>query len=575
MAYFLKKSKIKNGLYLQIYFSYRDPETKQPKNKSVRSLGYFHKLQEEGIEDPIAHFQLEVDQMNEEFKKEKARNKTREITSVSPVKSLGYFPLKSILDGLNVKKDIDMFQFFTKQDYSLAEALEALVFSRAVNPCSKHRTSESVIPSLYGDYSFSYDQILSACEMLGLHYEKIVEILTAAVAKKYGIDTSVTYFDCTNFYFEIDLQDSLRRKGMSKENRKDPIVGMSLLLDADCIPIGMRIYPGNQSEKPEIRNLIGDMKMQNNITGKTVQVADKGLNCAENIYKARKGNDGYLFSKSVKMLSEKELDWVFNDETMHEVRDSNGELLYAYKSCVDTFEYSFKIAETGEKKTFKTKEKRIVTFNPSLARKKLIEIDKMADKAAKGCLYHAKKSEFGEAAKYITVSSVDINGQENGEKAVASVNREAISRDRMFAGYNMLVTSEIKMKDQEIYDTYHNLWRIEESFRTMKSELDARPVYLQNHDRIRGHFLICYAAVLLTRIFQIKILKDKFGTHQIFELFREFKVLEVSERKYVNTSVMTDLLKTISRTYGIPVCNYHMSKGDIKKVLGYRLTPML
>ena len=577
MAYFLKKSKLKKGLYLQIYFSYRDPQTKQPKNKSYRALGYLDQLQAQGIDDPVAHFQKEVDSLNAQFRSEKLEKKTREISSdSSPLKNLGFFPLKSVYDSLHVAEYVNSFQMFTKQDFELSDALQALVYARAVQPESKLKTAEQVIPSLLGDYSLSYDQILSACDMLGTHYEKFVEIFTTALVRKYGLDTSTTYFDCTNFYFEIDSQDDLRRKGPSKENRHDPIVGMSLLLDSQCIPIGMRIYPGSQSEKPEIRNLIQEMKLQNNITGKTVHVADKDLNCAENIFQARQRKDGYIFSKSVKQLSEKELNWVFNDGPMKYVLEADGkEVKYAYKSCIDLFSYDFTIADTKQKKKFQCKEKRILTYNPSLAKKQIAEIEKMVQKASNCCLYQAKSSEYGECGKYITVTSVDHDGENTGEKARASINYVAIERDKKFAGYNLLVTSETHMKDEEVYDTYHNLWRIEESFRTLKSELDARPVYLQKPERIKGHFLICYITILLTRIFQNKILKDRFGTPQIFDLFRSFQIVNVSSRQYINVSLSTELLRYISKVYGLPVCNYQMSVGDIKKVLGYRLTPVL
>ena len=145
----------------------------------------------------------------------------------------------------------------------------------------------------------------------------------------FSFDTSHTYFDCTNFYFEIDKEDDFRKNGPSKENRKSPIVGMGLLLDANQIPIGMKLYPGNESEKPIIRNIIDDLKKRNNISGKTIQVADKGLNCAENIMHALKAGDGYIFSKSVKKLPEIEKTWLLLDNDYRNVKNNKGKLLEA------------------------------------------------------------------------------------------------------------------------------------------------------------------------------------------------------------------------------------------------------
>lgn len=573
MAYFLKKTNNKKGCYLQIYFSFRDPETKQPRHKSIKPLGYVHELIEKGIDDPIAFFQEEVNQLNIEFRADKKNEKEKQISKETPIRHLGYFPLKAILSGLKIQKYIDSFQMNTKQDFSLYDAFSALCFARAVQPESKHKTVEEVIPTLMGDYDLSYDQILSACEMLGIHYEKITEIITTAVRQKYGLNTSNTYFDCTNYYFEIDREDLFRRKGPSKENRHDPIVGMGLLLDANCIPIGMRLYPGNQSEKPVLRETIDALKKQNNIVGKTVNTADKGLNCAQNIYEDVSHGDGYLFSKSVKQLPAIEKDWVLSDNDWKAALDRDGTIKYYYKSCVDEFEYSFKSDENGPIK-FKVREKRLVTYNEKLARKQAEEIHKMERKAKSLCLSQAKKSEFGESAKYVTFTSVDGNKEETGQKPVVIMNTEALKRDLELVGLNMLITSEYKMRDTDIYNTYHNLWRIEETFRVMKSELDARPVYLQNIDKIKGHFLICYVAVVLVRLFQIIILKDKYGSHEIFEFIRNFNIVMENDKKAINTSRLSPLIEDMARIYRLPLKNYHLTIGEIKKVLECRIVPI-
>ena len=200
---------------------------------------------------------------------------------------------------------------------------------------------------------------------------------------------SKSYFDCTNFYFEIDREDDFRRKGPSKENRKEPIVGLGLLLDRNQIPIGMKMYPGNESEKPVLRDVIGQLKAQNNITGKTIHVADKGLNCAQNIASSKKNGDGYLFSKSVKGLPETEKTWVLLEEGWTDVKDKKGNLLYRYKSCVDEFPY--KVEYDGKESIVYLTEKRLLTYNPSLAAKKRYEIRRLSEKAKSLTASSAKK----------------------------------------------------------------------------------------------------------------------------------------------------------------------------------------
>jgi transposase len=325
-----------------------------------------------------------------------------------------------------------------------------------------------VLPKLYESYNLSYDQILDGVEYMGNEYEKIIEIFNHQVNHKYPTDTSTTYFDCTNFYFEIDKEDEFRKKGPSKENRHDPIVGLGLLLDANQIPIGMKLYPGNESEKPVIRDVISKLKERNQISGKTVIVADKGLNCAENIITALKNKNGYLFSKSVKQLPDTEKTWLLLKDGYKKVLDNQGKLLYLFKECIDEFPYTY-TDKNGKKHTVRLREKRVVTYSPKLAEKKKHEIKKMVEKAKILKAYQAKKSEFGECSKYVVFCCTDEKGNAADGKVKAEINQDAIKKDLMLAGYNLFVTSEIKMKAEDIYSTYHNLWRIEESFKVMKS----------------------------------------------------------------------------------------------------------
>lgn len=580
MAYYLKKTKQKNGrTYLSICESYYHPEKKQTAQKLYASYGSVEKLIENGISDPIAHYQAEVDRLNEERKKEKEQSSRQQI-GPSPMRYVGHFPFVNILKTLDIKKYLDLMQSVRQFQFNLYEGLEALVSARMVSPCSKHATFHDVLPYMYGKPDISYDQILSICEYLGAEYEKIVEILTVATADRFGLDTSETYFDCTNFYFEIDRETALQRKGPSKENRHDPLVGLGLLLDANQIPVGMRIFPGNESEKPKLRELIGSMKAANNIRGKTIQVADKGLNCAKNIFEAVKSGDGYVFSKSVKNLSAIEKEWVLLDSGPEAAADdpnrwtdvltSDGKVRYRYKSCIDTFPYDF-TDSNGRKHKFEITEKRLVTYTPKLAKKHILQIEREVSKAKQLCLSAAKKSQFGDSAKYVNFKSTS-SGKVTEDKVALSINEDKVNEARKIAGYNMIVTSEIKMNDRQIYDTYHNLWKIEESFRIMKSELDTRPVFLQKEDSIKGHFLICYTAVLLERLLQYKILKEKYSASQIMKLTRELKVVKIEGHKYINITPSGAVIKGISEELNVPIMNYFLTDSQIKKMLNGRLT---
>lgn len=569
MAYFLKKSNYKKGTYLQIYESFYDPKRKGGAHRSYKALGYVHELQAKGIEDPIAFYQEEVIKLNQELNAARNASKARQISDDSPEKLIGYFPLKSINDKLSVKKYIDLMQTATDFRFNVFDLMSSLVYARLVHPCSKAKTYEEVIPKLFDTYDYSLNQLYDGLEYIGCEYEKIIEIYNHQIQQVYPFNTSHTYFDCTNFYFEIDREDDFRRKGPSKENKKEPIVGMGLLLDANLIPIGMKLYPGNESEKPVLRNIIDDLKNRNSISGKTIQVADKGLNCAENIIHALKSGDGYIFSKSVKLLPETEVTWVLLDNDYRDITDKNGNLLYRIKECIDDFTYSLTDA-TGKKRKVQLREKRVATFNPKLAEKQTLEIKKQVEKAIALKTAKAKKSEYGDCAKYVTFITTDKKGNETNGTVKAVLNEDVINKSLKLAGYNLLVSSETRMSAAEIYSAYHNLWRIEESFRIMKSQLDARPVYLQKEDTITGHFLICYLAVLLTRLLQFKLLKNEYCSEELFDFIHDFRIAKISDRKYINLTRATNFIKEFAALVGLPLTSYFLSDGEIKKMLSHR-----
>lgn len=557
MAYFLKKVNRNGKVYLSIVNSFYDGDRGHTVHKTHSSYGTGDSL---GVDDPISFLQDKVNQLNNE----RLCNKVSKISSVSPEVYAGYFFIKAILRKLNIEPIMNAYDLSTNFQFKLFDVLSSLVFSRCIYPCSKYKTFNDVIPHLEEDYNFSYDQLLEGLGWIGNRYEHIVEIFTKRTNEVYGINTAVNYFDCTNFYFEIDKEDEdFRKKGPSKENRKDPILGMGLLLDANQIPIGMKLYPGNQSEKPVIRQVISSLKKKNGIDSRIIQVADKGLNCANNIYEALSNHDGYIFSKSCKLLPETEKTWILLDNDYVNVKDKDGNITYKIKECIDDFTYSFKL-EDGTLKTFTVPEKRVVTYNYSLAQKQLREIEKLERKARSLCASKAKREEYGECSKY-----VDFKGKD-GSKASAKINQSKIDEDKKLCGYNLLVSSELKASKEDIYRVYHNLWRIEESFRLMKSELDARPVFLRKKHTISGHFLICYLGVLLIRLMQIHELKDEDSYQEICGLFDRFRLVKI-QNDYINLYDNPEFANKLERVTNLPIGNAMFTNSQFKKMMNYSI----
>lgn len=559
-----------------MYESYWDKDKKQPRAKNIESFGYVNQLISDKIPDPVAYYKEYVKKKNDERAALNNEDTRPRAFDVPVEKYVGHFLIHTLLEELNVKKTIDILANQMRFQFNIYDMIAQLIYARIIHPCSKSKTASAVFPHLYNSVSISENQIYDGCEFIGENYKKYIELFNHCYENIFNRDFSKVFFDCTNYYFEIDLPSEDKQKGPSKENRHDPIIGQALLLDAELIPLSMRMYPGNESEKPYIRSVIEEMKQRSKVSGKTIQVADKGLNCARNIYAAvKEANDGYIFSKSIhgKGLSEVEKQWLLlenNSNVFTEYRDSKGNLLFKLKSCVDDFTYKFKEEnpETGvtEEIKFTVREKRIVSYNPDLAAKQKAEILKMVDKATNYSTYKKlTREDLGDATKYLTINSKDENGKKI--KPDIKINQDKIQEDLKYAGYNMLVTSEIDMDPFQVHKTYHNLWKIEESFRITKSFLDARPVYVQKKETIYGHFLICYLSLFLLRIMEIKCFNNQISSYDLINFMRDFRVVDIGDNNYINISRNQNVNEKIKKLTGMSNLDaLYLTKNEIDRI---------
>lgn len=284
MTYYLRQDKKKRGIYLQMYDRYWDKEKKQARSKSIQTFGYLEDLISDEMPDPVVYYQEYVRMKNEErFASITEKNRPR--TFQAPVEyHLGHFLLHTLLEELGVQEVIDILSAQMRFQFSIYTMIAQLIFARVICPCSKSKTVSAIFPHLYDASPISEDQVYDGLNFVGGSYKKYIELFNHCYERYYQRNFRNVFFDCTNYYFEIDLPYEDKQKGPSKENRHDPIIGQALLLDADLVPVAMQMYPGNESEKPYIRKIIEEMKTRYKISGKTVQVADKGLNCARNIY---------------------------------------------------------------------------------------------------------------------------------------------------------------------------------------------------------------------------------------------------------------------------------------------------
>lgn len=568
MAYFLRKTRRKNGdIYYQIYDSYYSAEERKNKNRSVEKLGLLSSLRREGESDSECEQRLRG--MVSERERDRSGKQAKQIDDNDELVNYGYFLLEGMVRHLDIRKQIDLLTLGSRIRFSLSDVLFSLADARVIDPCSKWKTFAEVFPLMYEDPTkkISLSQMYSGVCFLGTVVQDVVDILNAAIGKRFGRSLDRVYFDCTNYYFEIDCESGIKRRGPSKENRTSPIVSMALLLDSDLIPYQMEIFPGNESEKPRLPRALDRIREEKGKESKIIQVADKGLNCAENIRKCGK-NDGYIFSKAPKMMADKDLEWMFDEKGWTDVMDKNGEVSYRYKSVTDVYDYEFK-DENGKTVKFTKAEKRVATFNPSLRKKQAIELTRQYDKAMKKTASaQIKEAVGGKNAKMISVDAVSKKTGEELEdvQIVLSGNKEKLEHDLKLAGYNILITSEVAMKESEIYDVYHKLWNIERTFRMMKTQLAARPAFASTDDGIRGHFLTCYTSIVLLRLLEKKVFSGQFTVEEIIEYIKKARAFRLSDNDYCNLLKRKDaaISEYIQKRTELPLLNKRLTDSKIK-----------
>ena len=504
----------------------------------------------------------------EQERKEKARlSRIKTIDDLCDIKNLGTSFVSSFLDSLNIELPINVFNYGRRVNYKLYDVMKFLIASQIYDPSSKLSEYNNLKDKFLFDSNFTYSNMLDALNVLGEDYQSVIELFNKHFKNLYKFTTDKVFFDCTNYYFEIDKPYDDKQKGPSKENRNNPIIGMGLLLDKNQMPISMKMFPGNKSEKPIIREIINEMKKSNQIKGKTIQVADKGLNCGQNIFECIKNNDGYIYSNSVKKLSAKELVWVDKEDDY--IKDCEENCTFKYKECIDDFKYDFVFNGTKYSKNFR--QKRIIYWSKKLEDKHKIEINMLIEKAKKLALSQAKKSEYGECSRYINFAKIDDDGEITVENVKKIIDQEKIEKDLKYCGYNMLITSETTIPAKEIYNVYHRLWRIEESFRILKTDLCARPAYLQGKYKIYGHFLMCYLALVFIRYVELIILKDEIPAISIINFIRKFEVFD-NEELYVNLLKKRYCIDNLISITNLPINKKIFNEKDLESFKKYRFS---
>ncbi len=564
MAYFVKQTPQNGRVYLQIINGVYDPKTQNAKQKVVKKLGYLDELQKQYV-DPLQYFKDWCSSENE-------LNKQRDLDPI-PKKNahlnLGYFPFRQLYKELNVKRIVNNFQILSGNQarYELSDIFESLIYARILNPSSKLDTYEGFLDSLYHSFDYSKSQMYDAIELLGKDQGSIFEGIQLMISDKYRRNMNRVYFDATNFYFEIDKPNDLAKPGPSKEMRNNPIIGLGLLLDGDSIPLDYHIYPGNASEKPIYREVLRDMKEKNGVKGKVIRIADKGLNCSENIADAYLNKDGYIFSQTIRGAKSALKKRILDQRDYVETKNKDGEVTFKVKSWID---YEDEITVTnvdGKKVKVNIPQKQIAFWSRDYAEKSAIERERALQKLSRQLSTESsfKYEQYGHSGKYVDRLYLDDQGNPVEIDEYRGLNQDKILEDQLLDGYYLIVTSEINAKDSEIIEAYKTLWEIEESFRIIKSTLKTRPVYHSNLDAIKGHFLICLTALLFIRLIEKKKLKGQISASALVKSLKKYTCAQIDNNRY-QLFYFDDNLSLLSQYYSIKLNQHYKTSNEIKDV---------
>ena len=595
MALFLKQSKFKNGkIYLSIVDGFwKDGKVKQ---KVYQKLGYLDDLKKQ-FDDPITHYKNYVEELKKEFtiKITTTFDITKDNDFEDDTFNIGYSYLKNIFQELNITSVLKNKQYSTNIEYSLSKACELLTYSRILNPGSIKYTYEHK-NEFFEPFDLSLDDLYRCLNPLLDCKEDIFKTIWENTKEKYNRDASTSYYDCTNYYFEIEYDDEdtlndkgeiikkgLRKRGPEKNHRPDPIVEMGLLLDKQGFPISYNLFPGNTSEKetliPEIRNI----KKRHNID-KVIVVADRGLNCSDNMIKMagidldKENRDGYIYGQSVRGADQEFKDWILSDDYIIDniIDDDGNEIIFKHKSRIYPKKMYITRDDKGltkngnkKKQSITVDQKQMVYYSQKYADKQKRDRQLVIDKAKdliKNPGAYTRATSYG-AAGYINNIKFDKETGVVSNGSELSLNQAKIDEDAKLDGYYSIVTSEENLSDLELRNIYKGLSKIEETFKITKSEFEARPINVRLEEHIDAHFLICFIGLVIVRVLQEKI-NNKYTLKNLLEKIKNFKCTHETGNLYKFIGYKPEI-QYLNRKFSLNMDKKYDTRENIKKILKY------
>lgn len=606
---FVKISGTRNGKkFLSYVQGYKD-ENGKVKHKTIQNIGWLDELEKQ-YDDPISHFRNLAKQKNsEEITELVIKNiNTKKLDKDSIQKNLGYSILKKIYTELNINNFLNSKQKQLRMDYKLNDIFSLLVFSRILYPASKKETYEN--KNIYFDkFAFSENDMYRALTYLKDYKEEIELLLWNNTKEKYNRDTSKTFYDCTNYYFEIEYNDNdeyelnddgtikldkngnkilkrkgYRKRGPEKNKRPDPIIEMGLLMDSSGIPIAYNLFSGNESEKlslvPEIKRLKNKFNF-----GRTIVVADRGLNCSDNIIEIAGtslemslNKNGYVYGQSVRGADSEFKEWVLKkDEYITDIIEDEAEnkkIQFVHKSRIYPKKMYITRTDKGltkngnkRKEWIEVDQKQMVYFSQKYADKQKHDRDMMIEKA-KDLINNPHKynraTSYG-AANYVKNLKFIKSTGEIADTSNLVFDEEKQKEEEKYDGYYSIVTSEENLSDIEIRNIYRGLARIENTFKVTKSTLESRPVYVWTPEHIEAHFLTCFVSLVIVRLLEEKLGRE-FSPDKIINSLKNYTSSNIEHDIYLQNNY-DNIIEKIDEIYNLNLDKKYRTLSEIKKIL--------
>ena len=598
----------KNPIY---YISQSIRNGKKTTSFNVCKIGKHSELLAQGIENPLEYAKNQVKKYNNSLLEEKVFysidinfeekvSPSVENTSKSLSSNIGYFYLQYFYSKLKIKNLLNDISKDRKFNFNLNDITRFLVFDRILYPKSKLATVNN-LNFYYEKPEFSHQNVLRAMDVLSDNYDLFLNHLFTESNNIVKRDTSVCYYDCTNYYFEIESPDEqyfddvtgeylygLRQYGPSKEHRPNPIVEMGLFMDKDGIPITMGLFPGNMNEQKTVANL--ETKMIKSLNNKKlIYCGDAGLGSASIRTFNDMGGRAFIVTQSIKKLSESLQNELLKDEgfkllssddetTISKLKefdktDPKNIHLYndkAYKSIfvdsnIDLGLIEEKKLNNGKTKLVKSKtnlkQRIIITYSRKMAEYQKIIRNKQIERAkiliSKG-VDDIRKGP-NDIARFIKNA--------NEEKNTYVLDQDRIEQEEKFDGFYAIATNLLNDSAKEIFEINDQRYKIEDCFRVLKTNFDARPVYHRLDNRIVAHFMICYTSLLIYRLLEKK-LKEKgyhFTINEILTTLKNMNISNVKDRFYQADYAGGNVLNALCNTFKLQLDKKYYLPKNLKK----------